>query len=209
MPQDSKQPGLSWSTPKSAAPSALEPVPAPAGDAPHKPVFPSSKKPLGTQAPMYAGFLVAGIVIGALLATYGLHARQGEASLTATSTPEAEATSTPAPAAPKTPPTEAPLVVADQPAGPSVAITRLTIARPTWAVVYASRGGSPGNALGARLFFAGDQQGKVGLLRSTVAGQSYFVGLSVDNGDSVFSLSKDRPLADAGGGPLWATFSAR
>ncbi len=96
----------------------------------------------------------------------------------------------------------------DQSAGPSVTITHLNIAKPTWVVVYVSREGKPGLALGARLFFAGDKQGKVGLLRNTQAGQSYFVGLSVDNGDRVFSLTKDKPLADADGGPLWATFRA-
>ncbi len=99
-------------------------------------------------------------------------------------------------------------MVDDQAAGPSVSISELNIARPTWVVVYVSREGSPGNALGARLFFASDKQGKVGLLRNTQAGQSYFIGLSVDNGDRAFSLAKDKLLADADGGPLWATFRA-
>lgn len=213
MSDDKKQPNLSWSTPAKPAPEpSAAPQAAPA-EAPATLGFPSSKKALPTQAPMYASFLVAGIIIGVLLATaqaaYNQRSTSSAAAFAlqpATSTPAA---TTAAPAAAKTTPTEAPLLVADQPAGQSVVISGLNIARPTWVAVYVSREGKPGNALGARLFFAGDKQGKVGLLRNTVRGQSYFVGLSVDNGDGTFSLSKDKPLADADGGVLWATFRAQ
>lgn len=172
--------------------------------------FPSSKHIERTQAPVYAGLLVGGIIVGVLLAAAWSSVRnRGEVPDVAALTAEVASTSTSTAAATKTTPTEPPLTVNDQPAGPSVTISRLNIARPTWVVVYVSREGKPGSALGARLFFAGDKQGKVGLLRSTERGQSYFVGLSVDNGDRAFSLSEDKPLADADGGPLWATFTAR
>lgn len=210
MQEENKQPRLSWSMPSKQAPSASSGTAAPAKPAGTPPLaMPSAaggKKILHTQMPVYAGILVGGIILGVLLATAWSSRDQGDTSGVATST-KAAATSSPAPAGPKASPTEAPLVVADQPAGASVSIAQLNIARPTWVVVYVSREGSPGNALGARLFFANDRQGKVGLLRNTVAGQSYFIGLSVDNGDRTFSLSKDLPLADAGG-PLWATFRA-
>jgi len=158
-----------------------------------------------TLAPMYAAFLVGGIIIGVLVATAWSGSTRTSVQ-TATTTPQAAASSS---GAASKSGTQAPVVVNDQPAGASVAIQSLNIARPTWVVVYVSREGKPGNALGARLFFAGDKQGSVALLRATEQGQHYFVGLSVDNGDRVFSLSKDLPLADADGGPLWATFSAR
>ena len=170
--------------------------------------FPSSKKISTTQVPVYAGLLVGGMIMGVFLATaWSPMGGAGETSGAATSTMQAPAAST-TPVAQKTTPTEAPLVVSDQPAGPNVAIAHLIIARPVWVVVYVSRDGKPGNALGARLFAAADKQGRVGLLRNTERGQSYFVGISVDNGDRVFSLSQDKPLADADGGPLWATFRA-
>ncbi len=209
MEEENKTPGLTWSTPKAAAPlPAATPQAAPA-ETPPKLEFPSSKKIVPTQAPVYAGLLVAGIILGVLLTTAwsSYEGEVGPASA-ATTTAQVAGASTSAPAATKTTPTEPPLVVADQAAGQSVIISRLNIARSTWVVVYVSREGKPGNALGARLFFAGDKQGKVGLLRNTQAGQSYFVGLSVDDGDRKFSLSKDKPLADADGGPLWATFRA-
>ncbi|HEY4501700.1 MAG TPA: hypothetical protein VJJ20_01360 [Candidatus Paceibacterota bacterium] len=173
-----------------------------------------SKQPavaaLQTQAPIYAALLVGGIIVGVLLAT-------AWSTVNPKAAPEVAsvATSTAAPASTSGAPTtaksstQAPVVVEDQEAGGSVSIKSLNIARPTWVVVYVSREGKPGNALGARLYFAGDKKGTVSLLRATEPGQRYFVGLSVDNGDRVFSLSKDLPVADADGGRLWATFSAR
>lgn len=171
--------------------------------------FPSTKKVATTQVPVYAGLFVSGMIIGVLLATVWSSAGGGGVtSGVATSTISATSSAV-ASAARRATASEPPLVVADQPAGPSVAIAQLNIARPVWVVVYVSRDGKPGNALGARLFSAADKQGRVGLLRNTERGQSYFVGLSVDNGDREFSLSKDKPLADADGGPLWATFRAQ
>lgn len=206
MQQDSKQPGLSWSAPKHADSGNQQAQQAPTAGAPASPA-PGGRNTMHTQAPMYASFFVAGIIIGVLLGTATSGATSGETSKAATSTAQAPAPSA-ASGSQGAQRTAAPVAVADQPAGLSVAIGAINIARPTWVVVYVSREGKPGNALGARLFFAGDKQGTVSLLRSTEAGQSYFVGLVVDNGDRVFSLSKDKPLADADGGPLWATFRA-
>ncbi len=171
--------------------------------------FPSGNKTIQTQAPMYASFLVAGIIIGVLLATaQASYNRDAVPGIDAPTLQQTAAASSAAASGPKTTSTKPPLVLNDQPAGPSVSISGLNLARPTWAVVYVSREGKPGLALGARLFFASDRQGTVGLLRNTQAGQGYFVGLSVDDGDRMFSLTKDKPLADADGGPLWATFRA-
>jgi hypothetical protein len=168
--------------------------------------FPSSRRAARSHAPVYAGLLVCGIVLGALLATLWpqpFTEGQGAASTTA-----AVANATAPAEAPKPAAAQSPMSVIDQSAGKSVAISRLSVAQPTWVVVYASNGDRPGTALGARLFSAADKQGKVGLLRSTAPGQSYFVGLSADDGDRAFSLSKDKPLAGQDGSPLWATFRA-
>ncbi len=84
--------------------------------------------------------------------------------------------------------------VASQTAGLSVEITNVAVDQPVWLVVYESRNGRPGNVLGAALFDSQQNSGKVELLRSTRAGETYFVGTSVDNGDRKFSLTSDRPV---------------
>lgn len=164
-----------------------------------------------TQAPIYAALLVGGIIIGVLLSSaWSAIAPKAASEIGSMATSTGTSTSSSTTAATTTNgSTSLPVIVEDQSAGGSVVIKSLSIARPTWVVVYVSREGKPGNALGARLYFAGDKQGTVALLRATEPGQRYFVGLSVDNGDKVFSLSKDLPVADADGGALWATFSAR
>lgn len=97
-----------------------------------------------------------------------------------------------------------------QPAGLQVAISHVSVTRPTWVVVYESRGGQPGNALGASLFFDSTQSsGVVDLLRGTLPGQMYFVGESIDDGDRIFSLQNDKPVRDENGNPLWVTFQTQ
>jgi hypothetical protein len=198
MQEEPKKP----SPPKPAPDSAV-----PAAAAHSKLGFPSSYRVAGTQAPTYAGILVIGIIIGVIVATAWQPSTENPMpAATSTAVVANAAASASIAAAPA--PAEPPLVVVDQSAGPSVTISRLNIMRPTWVVVYVSREGRPGTALGARLFSSADKIGKVGLLRDTEQGQTYFVGLSVDNGDRGFSLSKDKPLAGPDGQPLWATFRA-
>lgn len=210
MPEDKKQQNLAWSAPEKPAP--LQEA-DPQGSTPQTLSPQSSRRNMPTQAPIYASFLVGGIIVGVLLATAQSAYDQREDSAIATSTAQSAITTTTAAsgtaAAANSASTEASVLVSDQPAGGSVAIGQLAIARPTWVVVYVSREGKPGNALGARLFFAGDKQGRVSLLRNTIKGQAYVVGLSADDGDRIFSLSKDKPVADADGRPLWATFRAQ
>lgn len=168
--------------------------------------FPSSKKAYVTHAPIYAALLVTGIILGALLATSW--ARLNKDSASAHASQEAAGVALADKEASAKASTPQALSVLDQKAGQSVAIQSLNLSKPTWVVVYVSREGKPGNALGARLYFPGDSKGSVGLLRNTQPNQIYIVGLSVDNGDRVFSLNADKPMPDADGGPLWATFRA-
>lgn len=96
-----------------------------------------------------------------------------------------------------------------QDAGLEVAVASVKVSQPTWVVVYESRGGQPGNALGAALFFAESKSGVVRLLRATLPGQTYFVGQSIDDGDRVFSLQADERVRDVQGNLVWTTFSTR
>jgi hypothetical protein len=76
-------------------------------------------------------------------------------------------------------------------------------------VVYESKIGVRGNALGAALFFPEGGDRTINLLRATVAGQTYLVGRHVDNGDKQFSLTNDQPVVNAAGNPLYAEFKTR
>jgi len=150
---------------------------------------------------------VGGIIVGVLVGNAWTSVKQPVVSSTATSTSQSAAKNQGSEQK-STSSGAAPFAVADQKAGSDVAITGLSIKSPTWVVVHVSRGELPGNALGARLFFAGDKQGKVSLLRDTARGQTYFVGLRPDNGNRTFSLTTDKPLVGQDGEPVWATFKA-
>jgi hypothetical protein len=196
MKEDTNQPGLSWTSPKNPPQAATKPAEA-------QPSNPASVQNIvHSQAPVYAGLLVGGIIAGVLLANAWTSTKPAASGI-ATSTPIAADQE-------QTSDSEAlPFKVADQRAGSDVVISGLTVKTPTWVVIHVSRDGKPGNALGAKLFFAGDKQGKINLLRDTEPGQTYFVGMRTDNGNRIFSLSTDKPLTNADGSPLWATFKAR
>lgn len=196
-----KQPNLSWSAPQTAPPKAAEPAP--------KPVTPAAKQPANTgnansNAAKIAGWLAVGVVAGVVLAWGGsaLMSKGGSTAPTNGADQTATATDTAATVS------DSSLTVATpQKAGMSVAIEQASVSAPTWVAVYESQGGKPGNVLGAALFAAGQQSGTVDLLRSTMAGQSYFVTELSDNGDRKFSLKDDQPLLKDGQ-PTWVTFTA-
>jgi hypothetical protein len=96
-----------------------------------------------------------------------------------------------------------------QPAGLSVSISQASVSGSSWIVVYESRNGERGNALGAALFTPERSSGSVRLLRTTIAGQTYFVGHHRDNGDRVFSLEKDAPVVGTNGEPVLVQFLAQ
>src|ERR1051325_3869459 len=63
-----KQPGLSWSTPKDAeTPKQDAPVQSKLVPMPVQAI--TNKLTVGTQAPVYAGLVVGGIIVGVLLST--------------------------------------------------------------------------------------------------------------------------------------------
>lgn len=105
------------------------------------------------------------------------------------------------------------ILVETQSAGLGVNVSNVKVQKPTWIAVYESRGGSPGNILGASLFFplsqGGSSTGVVSLLRATSAGQTYFVGQYVDNGDRRFSMQSDTRVLGEDGEPLITSFKTR
>ncbi|MBP9711192.1 MAG: hypothetical protein KBD50_02965 [Candidatus Pacebacteria bacterium] len=95
-----------------------------------------------------------------------------------------------------------------QTAGLKVDITSAPVTVPTWVVVYEVVNGQRGNALGAGYFTSTTGARSINLLRPTIAGQKYWVGKRVDNGDKDFT-SADQAVLNAAGQPLFVEFTAR
>ena len=168
----------------------------------------------------YVGIFVAGLIIGALIGwgitssgtgnTSGASSTASTSAMTATSTASATGSnvnlngSTIGSGS-----TGSITLAATEPAGFAVTITNMSVSQPTWLVVYEDHNGSAGNAIGAGLFFAGQNSGTVQLLRATLPGQSYLVGQAIDNGDKTFSLATDKPVQNANGTPLYTEFTAK
>ena len=210
-----EQGGLSWSA---SAPAATQPLLAtqktsvPAAKAatvpPEKSSYPTAAK--------YAGVLAGGVVAGVLLSWGGSTVRNPvvatapENKTAAVSNTVAEKnTLTPTAAGPEVAGTLSLMVPAIQAAGFKVALSKVVVQKPLWAVVYENRSGVAGNALGAHLFFSTTEGGSIELLRTTVAGQTYFVGTSLDNGNRTFSLTSDTPTVGADGKAVLVEFKAQ
>ncbi|HYF10651.1 MAG TPA: hypothetical protein VD967_03570 [Candidatus Paceibacterota bacterium] len=98
------------------------------------------------------------------------------------------------------------IMVNDQPAGPIVEVTMLTLAEPGWVAVYEDRNGAPGNVLGAARFEEGMHLGEISLLRSTSPGRTYYLILHADTPSRDFDLKKNPPIIDASGASIRSTF---
>jgi len=99
-------------------------------------------------------------------------------------------------------------VVADQPAGNSVVVSKVTLEKAAWVVVHEDRDGAPGNILGALWLPAGTAtQASVELLRDTQAGKAYYVMIHEDTlSDKQFDHAQDLPLKDASGAVIMMKF---
>lgn len=162
------------------------------------------KSPAASNTARYAGLLAAGLIVGVLIAGgWGSLRKPTGALSTATTTAggmsAAEAGSGS---------TAALTIESPQKAGKRVEVAHISVNAPTWVVVYEDRSGKPGNALGARLFFAGQSSGAVDLLRATTAGTSYLAVKQADNGDRKFSLKGD-PYLSEGGEVRWVKFEVQ
>jgi len=188
-----KQSGLSWSTPASAP--AQKPAPV---QAPVKTQAPAASPAAVSSSAKYVGMIVIGVIAGVIIAWSwtALRSPAGETATeqgqNATGTDLGVNTAT-VPALGSNP---ALTILSPQPAGMSVAVTKAIVSSPTWIVVYESKDGTPGNALGAALFFPEGQTGTVELLRATMPGRTYLAVQQVDNGDRKFSLKDDQFLTE-------------
>ncbi len=198
MPQpNDKNPGLSWSTPSQSAskfPSST------GGTTKNLPPAPEKSTPVAT----YVVMVVGGIIIGVLLAWgwTSLRSQNGEGVTTSTSTKTNTAnTGTSGKVTSgitNIGQSDELTVPSPQKAGQSVVITQANIGAPTWVVVYEDRDGAPGNVLGAQLFFTSGP-GIVTLLRGTEAGETYYVGKSVDDGDHKYTKATDKSSQNTDG----------
>lgn len=204
---------LSWSNPQGGQPSAAPKAAVPAAPQAAKPATPAPAvktaiaAATNRSAAKITGWVAVGIVAGVLIA-WGITsiARHGAPATTAGSLQEATSSAEAGQSGQQAP---ALLTVSSpQAAGLKVAVSGVTVSEPTWVVVYESRNGTPGNVLGASLFFPGTPWGNVELLRGTVAGQTYFVTERKDNGDHQFSLKSDPFVLGDDGQPSWVTFTA-
>jgi hypothetical protein len=85
------------------------------------------------------------------------------------------------------------LTAEDQLAGNTVRVDSLDIKDTNWIAVYDEREGQPGYIMGALRVHAGDTTAKIELLRPTVQGQKYFVGILGDDGSDTFNRQTDLP----------------
>jgi len=208
-----KQEGLSWSTPGPAHKEAT-----PATDKTQSTSFKTASSmtlPPASPTAKYVGMIVIGIVVGVIIAWAWAASRMpsNNAQATATTTPATNAASgenlgVNTASIPTLGSNPALAIASPQAAGKSVTVTKVSVSAATWIVIYENNAGKPGNALGARLFFPENQSGTVGLLRATVAGNSYFAVKQVDNGDRKFSLKGDQLLSE-GGEVKWVTFDVQ
>src|SRR3989338_153171 len=200
------QTGLSWSTPAASAP-VQKPV-APQKAAPAV----AAKSAAGGTTSKYVSMVVVGVLAGVLIA-WGYSSWRaptgGATTSTATSTADTKTAATADTTSLPVIGSDAALAIASpQKPGTSVAVEKAVVSTPTWVVVYENKGGAPGNALGAALFFPEGTSGTVELLRGTVSGRSYLAARQVDNGDRKFSLKDDQFLTE-GGKVVWVTFEVK
>lgn len=88
------------------------------------------------------------------------------------------------------------VTVADQSAGMSAVVSKVTLSDAGWVVVREDTGNGMGNILGAHWLPAGTVTDvSVELLRGTEAKKNYFVALYTDNGDKKFDKVTDLPIA--------------
>lgn len=201
------KPQLSWSQPVTQAPQNKQPQHTQQNTQKNEPKKPTSTVENNSTNHTFRNaaitivlLAVVGGVGAAIISNQNKNKTAGVASNVATSTSKTSTSTTIASGS-----NANGLSVASQPAGMEVTATA-NVSTPTWVVVYESRNGQISNILGAALFFPGQPNSTVELLRGTSAGQTYFVGEARDDGDHKFSLVKDTPVLDANGNPLLVQF---
>ena len=222
-----KQGGLSWTQPPQSAKSISQVTPPPMSaksSAPHVSQNASQKKSLdkvankNTGNVRTAGVFAAGVIVGLIIGwgwfSLGVDGTKvADTPSDASPTTETDTTSG-AGVSTGSPPaivasSGALSLLSPQDAGLRAIVSQVSVAVPTWVVVYDNIGGKPGNALGAAMFFPGETAGDVQLLRGTLGNQTYFAGEYVDNGDHIFSKQSDTQVMSITGSPLLVEFRTK
>ncbi|MEK7646543.1 MAG: hypothetical protein AAB381_02510 [Patescibacteria group bacterium] len=100
------------------------------------------------------------------------------------------------------------VVMSDQYPGNLVYLSSVQFEKGGWVVIHADNAGQPGAIIGQTYFDKGINPGRVTLTTATVEGGTYYAMLHSDDGDKVFSATKDVPLKDANGNIIMKIFRA-
>jgi len=107
------------------------------------------------------GLIVGGLIVWGIFEAKGIHS---------TPSPDMVATSTLE--------TNDSVTVMNQAAGDTVQVTDVSLTNSAWIVVYDNNAGAPGNTLGAIIAIPSEGEVSVPLLRPTISGHTYFVGIA-------------------------------
>lgn len=101
------------------------------------------------------------------------------------------------------------IMVNDQAAGGIVMIAKVSLAQDGWVAIHEQADGKPGRILGAQRFDMGVYSGgQVELLRDTMAGNTYYAMIHIDDGDKIFDPHVDLPVIGSDGQPVMVMFKA-
>lgn len=100
------------------------------------------------------------------------------------------------------------VVIGDQFPGNVVFLQSVQLANGGWVAIHKDNAGKPGAVIGSMYFDKGINTGKITLTQSTVDGGIYYAMLHTDDGDKVFSETKDEPLKDSKGAVIMRIFRA-
>lgn len=95
------------------------------------------------------------------------------------------------------------IYVAEQTPGRQVSVSVVRLEKPGFVVIHEDTAGTPGKILGvSSLLPAGETKNltPMTLSRATTDGETMYLMLHLDNGDSGFDATKDKPALDSVGG---------
>ncbi|MES3031234.1 MAG: hypothetical protein V4697_02370 [Patescibacteria group bacterium] len=98
------------------------------------------------------------------------------------------------------------VVISDQFPGNIVYLSSVQLANPGFVVIHKDNKGVPGDIIGSQYFDKGINPGKITLTSPTVEGGIYYAVLHTDDGDKIFSATKDLPIKDASGNIIMKLF---
>lgn len=98
------------------------------------------------------------------------------------------------------------VVVTDQFPGNIVYLSSVQLTKPGFVVIHKDKAGTPGDVVGYQYFDKGINPGKITLTTATMDGSIYYAVLHSDDGDKIFSATKDLPLKDASGNTIMKLF---